>query len=63
MKQAKIGRPPKRAQLKRTRRLQLLLTAAEYRALSKYADARHMAVSEVIRGAVRSLLEQSRGEE
>jgi hypothetical protein len=52
----RIGRPPKPAKLRRTRRLQLLLTNAEWRALDKYAIERQMTASEVMRGCLRSLL-------
>ena len=59
----KSGRPPKPARLKRTRRLQLLLTAAERKALDEYAARREMTVSEIIRGYVHSLLHDHRKEE
>jgi hypothetical protein len=52
----KGGRPPKPARLRRTRRLQLLLTAAEHRALNEYAVRQEMTASEIIRGCIRSLL-------
>jgi hypothetical protein len=53
----KGGRPPKPARLRRTRRLQLLLTAAEHKALNEYAVRREMTASEIIRGCIRSLLD------
>ena len=53
----KVGRPRKAARLKRTRRLQLLLTAEEFKALREYAERRQMTASEVIRGCLRSLFE------
>jgi hypothetical protein len=56
-KTKKAGRPPKPARLKRTRRLHLLLTAAEFKELRKYSEQRHMTASEVLRGCLRSLLE------
>jgi hypothetical protein len=52
----RMGRPPKPARLKRTRRLQLLLTTSEQKALNKYAAERQATVSEIIRGCLRSLL-------
>ena len=54
---AKGGRPPKLARLKRTQRVQLLLTQAEHKALNEYAAQRAMAVSEIIRGCIRSLVD------
>jgi hypothetical protein len=56
------GRPPKLARLRRTQKLQLWLTQAEHKALNKYAERRNMTASEVIRGCLRSLLEQEGGE-
>jgi len=53
----KVGRPRKAARLKRTRRLQLLLTAEEFKALREYAERRQMTASEVMRACLRSLLE------
>ena len=53
----KGGRPPKPARLRRTRRLQLLLTAAEHKALNEYAMQREMTTSEIVRGCIRELLE------
>jgi hypothetical protein len=50
------GRPPKPARLKRTQRLQLMLTAAEHKALNAYAARREATASEIIRGCLRSLL-------
>jgi hypothetical protein len=52
----KGGRPPKPARLRRTRRLQLLLTAAEHKALSEYAVRRETTASEIVRGCLRSVL-------
>jgi hypothetical protein len=52
----KLGRPPKPARLKRSRRLQLLLTKAEYDALNHYAERQQMTASEVMRGCLRTLL-------
>jgi hypothetical protein len=55
---ASRGRPPKPARLKRTRRLQLLLTTAEHKGLNRYAANRGMTASEIVRGCIRSLLEE-----
>jgi hypothetical protein len=57
VKTKKVGRPPKPLRLKRSRRLQLLLTAQEFKALKVYAERRQMTASEVIRGCLRSLFE------
>jgi hypothetical protein len=56
-KTSKIGRPPKPGRLKRTRRLQLLLTGAEHKALNEYAARKELTASEIIRSCLRSLLE------
>jgi hypothetical protein len=53
----KGGRPPKPARLRRSQRMQLLLTPAEHRALSRYAAERNLTASEIIRGCLRSLLD------
>ena len=53
----KVGRPRKAARLKRTRRLQLLLTAEEFKALREYSERRQMTASEVLRACLRSILE------
>jgi len=50
------GRPPKPSKLKRTFRLQLLLTAAEHKALNQYAEQLELTTSEVVRGCIRSLI-------
>jgi len=55
-KNPKGGRPPKPARLRRTQRMQLLLTAAEHKELNEYALRRNMTASELIRGCIRSLL-------
>ena len=55
---SKGGRPPKPARLKRTRRLQLMLTEQEYRALSSLAARKQTTTSEIVRGALRPLLEE-----
>jgi hypothetical protein len=57
-KATKLGRPPKRDRLRRSYRLQLLLTETEHRALNKYAERRQMTASEVMRGYLRELLEE-----
>lgn len=54
----KVGRPPKPARQRRTQRLQLLLTTAERKALNQYASQRNLTASEILRGLLRSLLEQ-----
>ena len=54
----KGGRPPKPARLRRTRRLQLMLTASEHNALNRYAGQQNMTTSEIVRGLLGSLLEQ-----
>ncbi len=56
-KNPKGGRPPKPARLRRTRRLQLMLTAAEYKALAEYAVRKELTTSEIVRSCIRSLLE------
>jgi hypothetical protein len=56
-KTKKAGRPPKPFRLKRSRRLHLLLTAEEFKALKAYADRQQMTASEVMRGCLRSLLD------
>jgi hypothetical protein len=53
----KGGRPRKAARLKRTRRLQVLLTIAEHKALSECAERRELTASEIVRGCIRSLLQ------
>jgi hypothetical protein len=53
----KRGRPPKLARLRRTQRLQLLLTVEEHRTLNRYAAKHGLDVSEVVRGCLRPLLE------
>jgi len=60
-KNPKGGRPPKPARLRRTQRMQLLLTAAEHKELNEYALQRNMSASELIRGCIRSLVEDQRG--
>lgn len=58
IRNSKIGRPPKPARLRRTWRLQLLLTQAEHKALNEYAARKEMTASEIIRGCLRTLLEE-----
>ncbi len=55
----KAGRPPKPARLRRSHRLQLLLTAAEHKALNEYAARKELTASEIIRNCLRTLLEQN----
>jgi hypothetical protein len=52
----KRGGPVKPTRLKRTARLQLLLTAGEHKALNQYAARQELTVSEIVRGCVRQLL-------
>ena len=59
VKTTKGGRPPKPARLKRTRRLQLLLTEAERKALNQYAAKRNITVSDLIRSCIRKLMEET----
>jgi len=53
----KRGRPPKPSRLRRTQRLQLMLTPMEHRALNRYAARQGLDVSEVVRGCLGPLLE------
>jgi hypothetical protein len=55
----KGGRPRKPIRLKRTRRLQVLLTEAENKALSRLAANRFMTVSEVIRSSIQTLVAET----
>jgi hypothetical protein len=55
----KGGRPPKPARLRRTQRLQLLLTVSERKALNEFARQRNLTASEIVRGCLQSLLEDS----
>jgi len=57
------GRPPKPRRLKRVWRLQLLLTAAEHKALSQYAARQEMTASEIVRGCLRTLLKEQSGDD
>lgn len=59
----KRGRPRKAARLKRTQRLQLLLTASEHKALNEYAARQELTASEIIRGCIRSLVGLTGGEQ
>ena len=56
-KTKRVGRPVKPARLKRTRRLQLLLTGTELKELKQYAERQHLTTSEVMRACLRALLE------
>ena len=60
-RKARLGRPPKPTHLRKTRRLQLLLTPAEHKRLSQYAMERDTTVSEIIRTCIRSLMGQEGG--
>jgi hypothetical protein len=51
------GRPPKPAQLRRTRRLPLLLTTAEHAALNRYCTRHNVSANEVVRGCLKRFLE------
>ena len=57
----KGGRPPKPARLRRTQRLQLLLTGAESKALHDYAQQHNLTASEIVRDCLRSLLAKEEG--
>ena len=62
MKQAsRFGRPPKPPALRRTRRLQLMLTGIEHRQLSAYARKHNKSVAAVVREAVKSVIGQEGG--
>lgn len=54
------GRPPKPFRLRKTQRVQVLVTPAEHGKLAKYAQARDMTVSELVRTHIRSLLERAK---
>ena len=51
------GRPPKPARLRRSRRLPLMLTPAEYASLSRYSTRNKVSASEVVRGCLKRFLE------
>jgi len=53
----KVGRTLKAPRLKRTRRLRLLLTRGEFKALREYSERRQMTASEVMRACLRSLVQ------
>lgn len=53
-----MGRPPKRPSLRKTHRVQLLLTPTEHQRLVRYARKQDLTVSELLRLHVRSLLER-----
>ncbi len=53
------GRPPKPPRLRRTQRLQILLTPAEHRCLSKHARERNIAVNELVRSRIVDLLREA----
>lgn len=56
----KAGRPPKPERLRKTQRVQILLTATEHRRLSRYAEQRDTTISDLLRTYVRSLLDEGR---
>jgi len=56
-KKTVMGRPPKPARLRRTRRLHLMLTPAEDRALRAHCAEHNVSASEVLRGCLKRLLE------
>ncbi len=60
-RKTRLGRPPKPTRLRKTRRLQLLLTPAEHKRLSQYAMEKETTVSELIRTYIRSLIGQGGG--
>lgn len=51
------GRPPKPTRLRRSRRLPLMLTPAEYAALNQYSTRHKVSASEVVRGCLKRFLE------
>jgi hypothetical protein len=53
------GRPPKPARQRRSRRLPLMLTTAEYEALNRYCRRHKVSASEVARESLRCFLEAS----
>ena len=55
------GRPRKSPKLRRTRRLQVLLTPAEHKALNTYARERDTSVSELLRDYIKRLLAEEGG--
>lgn len=57
----RIGRPPKPPRLRKTRRLQLLLTPAEHKALTRYVRERDTTASELVRAYIRTLIAQTGG--
>ena len=57
----RLGRPPKPSRLRKTRRLQLLVTPAEHKGLTRYAMERDTTISEIIRAYIRSLLGEAGG--
>ena len=54
----KVGRPPKPARLRKTRRLQMLLTADEHNRLSEYAQQQDTTISELLRKYIRTVIRQ-----
>ena len=57
----KRGRPPKPPRLRRSHRLQLMLTTAEHKALKAYAARQGLDVSETVRDCMRRLLSDEPG--
>jgi hypothetical protein len=51
------GRPPKPAGLRRTCRLQVLLTPAERAGLDRYCKRRNLSASQLVRGCLKGFLE------
>jgi len=51
------GRPPKPARLRRTRRLPVLLTTEEHKALARYCERHNMSANQVVRGCLKRFLE------
>jgi len=55
------GRPPKPQSLRKTCRLQLLLTPSEHEAIRGYAERRDTSVAQVIRAYIRSITVEAEG--
>ena len=54
------GRPPKPERFKKTQRVQIMLTPAEHKRLSRYAQQRDSTISDLLRAQIRSLLNEGR---
>ena len=54
----KVGRPPKPARLRKTRRLQMLLTGEEHKKLTEYAQEQDTTISELMRRYIRTVIQR-----